>query len=103
MIVAKGFPEPIPAFEIKGIGGEYNLELEEVDPRPRRRLRRRSTYVPRDEGQERGGRRAVGPARQLSALGATLEARDDTRGVPEPQARLVGRRASSSTAISTRR
>jgi len=31
MIVAKGFPEPIPAYEIKGIGGEYNLELEEVD------------------------------------------------------------------------
>jgi adenylate cyclase len=31
LIVAKGFPEPIPAFEIKGIGGEYKLELEEID------------------------------------------------------------------------
>ncbi|MCX5746163.1 MAG: adenylate/guanylate cyclase domain-containing protein [Proteobacteria bacterium] len=31
MIVAKGFPEPIPAYDVKGIGGEYDLMLEELD------------------------------------------------------------------------
>jgi adenylate cyclase len=31
MIVAKGFPQLIPAFEVKGIGGEHNLFLDEVD------------------------------------------------------------------------
>ena len=31
MIVAKGFPEPIPAYDLKAIGAPYNLALEELD------------------------------------------------------------------------
>jgi adenylate cyclase len=31
MISAKGFAQPIPTYDIKGIGGEYKLFLEEID------------------------------------------------------------------------
>jgi class 3 adenylate cyclase len=31
LISAKGFAEPIPTYDIKGIGGEYKLFLEEID------------------------------------------------------------------------
>jgi adenylate cyclase len=73
MIVAKGFPDPIPAFEIKGIGGEYNLEIEEVDlglvdlatPAD---VKFRVMKSKNEEGDEQSG-----TLRQLSLLGATLE------------------------------
>ncbi|MEO8844652.1 MAG: adenylate/guanylate cyclase domain-containing protein [Kofleriaceae bacterium] len=31
LIVAKGFPDPIPAFEVKAIGGEHALEIPEIE------------------------------------------------------------------------
>lgn len=73
MIVAKGFPEPIPAFEVKGIGGEYNLEIEEVD------LGLLDLTAPIDvkfrvmKGKNEEGDEQTGQLRQLSTLGATLD------------------------------
>jgi adenylate cyclase len=73
-IVAKGFPQPIAAFEVKGIGGEYNFFLDEVDlalvalARPLE-VRYRILESKNDEGPEQTGR-----LRSLSQTGATLEA-----------------------------
>lgn len=73
-IVAKGFAQPIAAFEVKGIGGEYNLFLDEVDlalvslERPID-VRYRILKGKNDEGPEQTGR-----LRSLSAKGAVLEA-----------------------------
>ena len=74
MIVAKGFPEPIPAFEVKGIGGEYSLELEEID------LGLVDLATPVDvkfrvmKGKNEEGDEQTGKLRKLSPLGAMLEA-----------------------------
>jgi adenylate cyclase len=73
MIVAKGFPQPIPAFEVKGIGGEYDRFLDEVDlglvalARPLE-VRYRLLMSKNEEGPEQTGR-----LRSLSATGAVLE------------------------------
>jgi len=72
MIVAKGFPEPIPAFDLRGIGGEYKLEIEEIDlaltdlatPID---VRYRVMKGKNEEGPEQNGRFTT-----LSALGASL-------------------------------
>ncbi len=72
LIVAKGFPQPIPAFEVRGIGGEYDLMLDEVDlalvtlERPLD-VRYRLVMSKNEEGPE-----AVGQLRALSAKGAVL-------------------------------
>ncbi len=72
MIVAKGFPDPIPAFEIKGIGGEYTLAIEEVDlglvelATPLE-IRYRVMKGKNEEGDEQ-----VARLTSLSTLGATL-------------------------------
>jgi len=72
-IVAKGFPQPISAFEVKGIGGEYDLFLDEVDlalvplVRPLE-VRYRILEGKNEEGPEQSGR-----LRSLSAMGAVLE------------------------------
>ena len=72
MIVAKGFPEPIAAYEVTGIGGEYGLELEEVDlglvdlDAPLE-VRLRVMRSKNEEGDEQAGRFT-----SLSMLGATL-------------------------------
>ncbi len=74
MIVAKGFPQPIPAFEVEGIGGEYGLFLEEVDlalvalARPLE-VRYRLMMSKNEEGPECRGRLI-----SMSATGAVLEA-----------------------------
>ena len=73
MIVAKGFPQPIPAFEVKGIGGEYDRYLDEVDlalvalARPLE-VRYRLVMSKNEEGPEQ-------PARfsSMSVTGAVLE------------------------------
>lgn len=73
MIVAKGFPEPIPAYEIKGIGGEYNLELEEVD------LELVALSSPLEvtfrimKGKNEEGDAQTGTLTKLSLLGASLD------------------------------
>jgi len=73
MIIAKGFPEPIPAYELKGIGGEYNLELEEIDlglvelATPIE-VRYRVMKGKNEEGAEQTGRLST-----LSALGGSLD------------------------------
>jgi adenylate cyclase len=88
MIVAKGFPEPIPAFEVKGIGGEYNLEIEEVDlglidlPAPLD-VKFRVMKGKNEEGDEQAGQ-----LRQLSTLGATLDGRAEA--FENLKLRLVG-------------
>lgn len=72
-IVAKGFPDPIVAFEVLGIGGEYDIHLDEVD------LGLAELAAPvtatfrvmkgkNDEGPEQAGR-----ITGLSALAAVLE------------------------------
>jgi adenylate cyclase len=74
MIVAKGFPEPIPAHELKAIGAPYNLKLDEIDlglaplATPIE-IRYRVMKGKNEEGDEQTGRFT-----QLSTLGATVEA-----------------------------
>ncbi|MBS2031249.1 MAG: adenylate/guanylate cyclase domain-containing protein [Deltaproteobacteria bacterium] len=73
MIVAKGFPEPIAAHEVLGLGGEYNLFLEEVNLalvglESPVEVKLRVMKSKNEEGPELSGR-----FRALSALGATLE------------------------------
>lgn len=74
MIVAKGFPEPIPAHELKAIGAPYNLKLDEIDlglvplATPIE-IRYRVMKGKNEEGDEQ-----IGRFTQLSALGATVEA-----------------------------
>ncbi len=88
MIVAKGFPEPIPAFEIKGIGGEYNLEIEEVD------LGLVELATPLEikfrvmKGKNEEGDEQTGTVGKLSLLGATLDA--NIEAFQNLKIRLVG-------------
>ncbi|MCE9576041.1 MAG: adenylate/guanylate cyclase domain-containing protein [Deltaproteobacteria bacterium] len=84
LIVAKGFPEPIPAFEIKGIGGEYKLDLDEldlglVDLATPLEVRFRVMKGKNEEGDEQVGRFTA-----LSELGAAMTA----DGVLEPFSNL---------------
>ena len=73
MIVAKGFPEPIAAYDILGIGGEYNLFLDEIElglalvaaPID---VRFRVMLSKNEEGEERAG-----ALRAVSGMGAVLE------------------------------
>ncbi len=72
MIVAKGFPEPITAYDLKGIGAPYNIALDEIDlalaplPTPVD-VRYRVMKGKNEEGDEQTGRFT-----ELSALGAIL-------------------------------
>lgn len=71
-IVAKGFPEPITAFEVLGIGGEYDLHLDDVDLHLEEldaplEARYRLMLGKNDEGPEQTGR-----VLSLSAMAATL-------------------------------
>lgn len=73
MIVAKGFPAPIAAYEIKGIGGEYDLQLDEVDlclvtQRPPLGVEIRVMKGKNEEGESQ-----VGTLSAVSLLGGTLE------------------------------
>ena len=72
MIVAKGFPEPIPAFEVKGIGGEYDLELEEVDLGLVELAAPLEVHYRVMKGKNEEGDEQRGQLGSLSALGATL-------------------------------
>ena len=73
MIVAKGFPQPIPAYEVRGVGGKHQLEIEAIDlalvelAQPIE-ARYRVMLNKNEEGDER-------PAvlRRVSRLGALLE------------------------------
>jgi adenylate cyclase len=74
MIVAKGFPEPIPAHELKAIGAPYNLALEEIDLglKPLAtplEIRYRVMKGKNEEGDEQTARFT-----ELSSLGATVDA-----------------------------
>ncbi len=74
MIVAKGFPEPIPAHELKAIGAPYNLALDEIDLglKPLTtplEIRYRIMKGKNEEGEEQTARFT-----ELSALGATVDA-----------------------------
>lgn len=72
MIIAKGFPDPIPAFDLRGIGGEYKLELDELD------LGLTELATPIDvryrvmKGKNEEGPEQTGRLTALSALGASL-------------------------------
>jgi adenylate cyclase len=72
LIVAKGFPEPIPAYDLRGIGGEYKLELEELD------LGLTDLATPLDvrfrvmKGKNEEGPEQTGQLTKLSPLGASL-------------------------------
>jgi len=92
MIVAKGFPEPIAAYDIQGIGGEYGLfleavDLELVDVKPPVAVRLRVMLSKNDEGPELAGRLV-----RLSALGAVLRLDGDTalEAFKNVKLRLVG-------------
>jgi len=73
LIVAKGFPQPIPAYEVRGVAGAHNLAIEEVDlalvelARPIE-ASYRVLVGKNEEGEERPAR-----LRRVSALGALLE------------------------------
>jgi adenylate cyclase len=89
LIVAKGFPDPIPAFEIRGIGGEYNLFLEDIDlglvelATPAE-VRYRVMKSKNEEGPEQ-----VGRLRTLSPMGATLECEAALEAFKNLKIRLV--------------
>jgi len=75
-IIAKGFPDPIVAYEVLGIAGEYNLYLDEVDLAlvdlsPALDVRYRVMKSKNDEGPEQTGQLS-----SLSELGAMLETED---------------------------
>ncbi|MDX2086418.1 MAG: adenylate/guanylate cyclase domain-containing protein [Kofleriaceae bacterium] len=90
MIVAKGFPEPIPAYEVKAIGGEYNLAIEEVDlalvelPTPVE-VRFRVMKGKNEEGDE-----IVGTLRSISALGGELVTGEVLEPFANLKLRIVG-------------
>ncbi len=72
MIIAKGFPEPIAAHDLKGIGAPYNIALDELDLgltaiETPIEIRYRVMKGKNEEGPEQTGRFT-----QLSTLGATL-------------------------------
>ncbi len=72
-IVAKGFPDPIVAYEILGIGGEYDIYVDEVDlalcaATPPVEVSYRIMTSKNDEGDE-----MTGTFSSVSALGAQLE------------------------------
>ena len=74
LIVAKGFPEPIAAYEIKGVGGEHQLRVPEVDlelaaPAEAVRVSVRVMKGKNEEGDAWGGQFV-----EVSKLGATLVA-----------------------------
>src|SRR5204862_5707868 len=91
MIVAKGFPEPIAAYDILGIGGEYNLFLEEIElglalvaaPID---VRFRVMLSKNEEGEERAG-----TLRALSGMGAVLEHGGELEEVKNLKIRVVQR------------
>jgi adenylate cyclase len=90
MIVAKGFPEPIPAFDLRGIGGEYKLDLEELDlglgelATPLE-VRYRVMKGKNEEGPEQTGRLTM-----LSPLGASLTGDAALEAFSNLKVRLVG-------------
>jgi adenylate cyclase len=90
MIVAKGFPEPIPAFDLRGIGGEYKLDLEEQDlglgelATPLE-VRYRVKKGKNEEGPEQTGRLTM-----LSPLGASLTGDAALEAFSNLKVRLVG-------------
>lgn len=72
LIIAKGFPEPIPAYDLKAIGAPYNIALDEIDlglvPTDTPvEVRYRVMKGKNEEGPEQSGRFT-----QLSGLGAVL-------------------------------
>jgi adenylate cyclase len=74
MIVAKGFPEPIPAHDLKAIGAPYNLKLDEID------LGLAPLVTPVEiryrvmKGKNEEGDEQIARFTHLSALGAVVEA-----------------------------
>ena len=74
MIVAKGFPEPIPAHELLAIGAPYNLKLDEID------LGLKPLTTPLDiryrvmKGKNEEGEEQTARFTELSGLGATVDA-----------------------------
>jgi adenylate cyclase len=76
-IVAKGFPDPIVAYEVLGIGGEYGIYLDEVDlglvelEEPLE-VRYRVMMSKNDEGPEQTARLS-----SVSPMGGTFESSDE--------------------------
>ncbi len=90
MIVAKGFPEPIAAYEVLGIGGEYNLFLDEVDlalaPLGEAvTVRYRVMKGKNEEGPEQSGRFVA-----LSTVGAELAAEAPLEAFENVKMRIAG-------------
>jgi adenylate cyclase len=90
MIVANGFPEPFAAFDLRGIGGEYKLDLEELDlglgelATPLE-VRYRVMKGKNEEGPEQTGRLTM-----LSPLGASLTGDAALEAFSNLKVRLVG-------------
>lgn len=71
-IVAKGFPEPIPAFEIKGIGGEYALTVPEIDLELRALAAPLAVTFRVMKGKNEEGEERRATLTSISKFGATL-------------------------------
>jgi adenylate cyclase len=75
-IIAKGFPQPVVAYEVLGIGGEHGIYLDEVDlgltelSEPRE-VRFRTMKSKNDEGPEQTGELTA-----LSELGGVLNVQE---------------------------
>ncbi len=87
-IVAKGFPDPIVAYEILGIGGEYDLFLDEVDfkfatPDKPVKIRYRIMKSKNDEGEEK-----LGSFSSLSTIGAILDVEEKLEALSNIKMRI---------------
>ena len=89
LIVAKGYAEPIPAYDLKAIGAPYNIALDEIDlaladvGKPIE-VRYRVMKGKNEEGPEQTGRFT-----QLSALGASLAPEAPLEALQNLKLRLV--------------
>ncbi|MEO6774393.1 MAG: adenylate/guanylate cyclase domain-containing protein [Kofleriaceae bacterium] len=72
LIVAKGFPDPIPAFEVKAIGGEFGLEIPEIELGLVELAAPLAVTYRVMKGKNEEGDEHAGQLTSLSALGATL-------------------------------
>lgn len=89
MIIAKGFPDPIAAYDLKAIGTPYNLALDEIDLALTAlatpiEVRYRIMKGKNEEGPEQTGRFT-----QLSTLGATLAPEASLEAFQNLKLRLV--------------
>lgn len=75
-IIAKGFPEPVVAYDVLGIGGEYGIYLDEVDLGLTELSEPREVHFKIMKGKNDEGPEQIGELTALSELGCMLNVRE---------------------------